>query len=32
MIKIRLTTIDFNYELYEQCGIVIKGLDKIIPL
>jgi len=25
-------TTDFNYELYEQCGIVIEGLDKIIPL
>ena len=25
-------TTDLNYELYEQCGIVIEGLDKIIPL
>ena len=25
-------TTDLNYELYEQCGIVIEGLDKMIPL
>jgi hypothetical protein len=25
-------TTDLNYELYEQCGIVINGLDKMIPL
>jgi hypothetical protein len=24
-------TTDLNYELYEQCGIVIEGLDKMIP-
>lgn len=24
-------TTDLNYKLYEQCGIVIEGLDKIIP-
>lgn len=25
-------TTKLNYELYEQCGIVIEGLDKMIPL
>ena len=25
-------TTDLNYELYEQCGIVIEGIDKMIPL
>ena len=25
-------TTDLNYELYEQCGIIIEGLDKMIPL
>ena len=24
-------TTDLNYELYEQCGIIIEGLDKMIP-
>ena len=24
-------TTNLNYELYEQCGIVIEGLDKMIP-
>lgn len=24
-------TTDLNYELYKQCGIVIEGLDKMIP-
>lgn len=24
-------TTKLNYELYEQCGIVIEGLDKMIP-
>jgi hypothetical protein len=24
-------TTDLNYELYKQCGIIIEGLDKMIP-